>query len=45
MVGLISQKPLDGFHQLGLCQMGQSAIKSDGSIRDGRVGLWQLPQL
>lgn len=45
VVRLISQKLLDGVHQLGLCQIGQSAIKSDGSIRDGGAGCWQLPEL
>lgn len=45
MLDLISQKPLDGVHQLGVSQAGQLAIKSDGSIRDGRAGLWQLLEL
>lgn len=42
---LISPKLLDGVHQLGAGQTGQLAIKSDGSTRDGREGLWQLPEL
>lgn len=45
VLDLISPKLLDGIHQLGFGQTGQLAIKSDRSICDGRVGLWQLPEL
>lgn len=42
VVPLISQNLLERFHQPGICQ---TAIKSDGSIRDGGARRWQLPEL